>query len=73
MAAEIARAESGGNPNAVSPADDIGLFQINKPTWGSLATFDELGNARAAVQISHDGANWSPWVTFQRDLYQGQC
>ncbi len=73
MAAEIARAESGGNPDAISPSDDLGLWQINKPVWGVLATFDELGNARAAVQISHDGANWSPWVTFQRGLYQGQC
>src|ERR1700744_573144 len=29
MAAEIATAESGGNPNAVSPTDDFGLWQIN--------------------------------------------
>ncbi len=76
MAAEIAKAESGGNPNATdydaNGTVDRGLFQINS-IWGALSTLDPLANARAAVQISVDGTSWSPWVTAQRNLYQGQC
>jgi hypothetical protein len=44
MAAEIAMAESGGNPNAISPTDDFGLWQING-SHGSMATLNPLGNA----------------------------
>ena len=76
MAAEIARAESGGQQNATdnntNGSTDRGLWQINS-TWGSLSTYDPAGNARAAVQISHDGTDWSPWVTWQTGAYQGQC
>ena len=73
MAAQIAMAESGGNPNAISPTDDLGLWQVNRPVWGALASFDPLTNARSAVSISDGGSNWSPWVTFQRGLYRGKC
>jgi LysM repeat protein len=73
MAAEIAMAESGGNQYAVSSTDDIGYWQINEPTWGSLATFDPVGNAQAAIQISDDGADWEPWTTYQTGAYYGQC
>ena len=41
MAAEIAMAESGGNPNALSPTDDFGYWQINASN-GSLATYNAL-------------------------------
>lgn len=73
MAAEIAMAESGGNQDAVSPTDDLGYWQINVAAHGSMATFDPLGNARAAVSISSDGTDWSPWTTFQTGAYQGKC
>ena len=46
MAAEIAMAESSGNQYAVSSTDDIGYWQINAPIWGSLATYDPVGNAK---------------------------
>ena len=76
MAAEIARAESGGQQNATdnnsNGSTDRGYFQINS-TWGALSTYDPAGNARAAVQISHDGTDWGPWVTYQTGAYQGQC
>ncbi len=72
MAAEIAMAESGGNPNAVSPTDDFGLWQING-SHGALATLDPLGNARAAVSISGDGSDWGPWTTFTSGAYSGKC
>ena len=76
MAAEIATAESSGNPgstdNDSNGSTDRGLWQINS-TWGNLSTYNELGNAQAAVQISHDGTSWQPWVTFQKGAYQGKC
>jgi hypothetical protein len=72
-AAEIAMAESSGRQYAASATSDVGYWQINAPVWGSLATTDPLGNARAAVQISHDGTDWSPWVTYNTGAYQGRC
>ena len=73
MAAEIATAESGGNPYAVSPTDDIGLWQINLPSWGSEASTNPVVNARAAVSISDDGTNWGPWTTYTSGAYIGRC
>ena len=73
MAAEVATAESGGNPNAVSGTDDIGLWQINAPSWGAMATFNPLSNAHSAIAISSDGTNWWPWVTYQQGLEIGRC
>ena len=76
MAAEIARAESSGRQYATD-ADgngtvDRGYWQVNSIN-GAGSTYDATGNARAAVQISDDGTNWSPWVTYQTGAYQGQC
>jgi LysM repeat protein len=72
MAAEIARAESSGNPNAISPTDDFGLWQINASN-GSLATLNTYQNARSAIILSRDGANWDPWTTYHIGAYYGQC
>jgi LysM repeat protein len=72
MAAEIARAESGGNPNAISPTDDFGLWQINGSN-GSLATLNAYENARSAIILSHNGTNWDPWTTYHIGAYYGQC
>lgn len=72
MAAEIAMAESGGNQYALSPTDDYGYWQINA-SHGAMATFNPYGNARAAVIISNDGANWSPWTTYTSGAYVGRC
>ncbi len=76
VAAEIARAESGGRQYATD-ADgngtvDRGYWQVNS-IHGALSTYDPAGNARAAVELSGDGTNWSPWVTYQTGAYQGQC
>ena len=76
MAAEIARAESGGHQYA---ADNDGNGTVDRGYWqvnsihGALSTYDPAGNARAAVELSGDGTNWSPWVTYQTGAYQGQC
>jgi LysM repeat protein len=72
MAAEIARAESSGNPNAISPTDDFGLWQINASN-GALATLNPYENARSAIILSHDGSNWDPWTTYHIGAYYGQC
>ena len=72
MAAEIAMAESGGNPNAISPTDDFGLWQING-SHGSMATLNPLGNARSAVSISGNGSNWGAWTTYTSGAYSGKC
>ena len=76
MAAEIAMAESAGQQNATGNNSDgsvdRGYWQINS-THGALSTFDAAGNARAAVQLSSDGTDWSPWVTYNTGAYQGKC
>jgi Lysozyme like domain len=72
LAAEIATAESGGNPHAISPTNDYGLWQING-SWGALASLDPFANARAAVRISGNGSNWRPWTTYVSGAYIGRC
>jgi LysM repeat protein len=72
MAAEIAMAESSGQQFATGAAGERGYWQIN-PDHGSLSTYDPLGNAKAAVIISGDGTNWTPWTTFTSGAYQGRC
>ena len=72
MAASIAMAESGGNPNAISPTNDDGLWQING-SHGAEATLNPLGNAEAAVSISGNGSSWGPWTTYTSGAYAGRC
>jgi len=72
MAASIAMAESSGEEFATGAAGERGYWQIN-PDHGSLSTYDPLGNAKAAVIISDDGANWTPWTTFTSGAYRGRC
>ena len=72
MAAEIAMAESGGNPNAISPTDDYGLWQINASN-GALATLNPYENAKSAIILSDDGSNWDPWTTYTSGAYSGRC
>lgn len=72
MAAEIAMAESGGNPNAISPTNDFGLWQINGSN-GALATLNPLQNAKSAITLSGNGTNWGPWTTYHSGAYAGKC
>jgi len=71
-AASIAEAESGGQQFATGTVGERGYWQIN-PNHGSLSTYDPLGNAKAAVVISGDGTNWTPWTTFTSGAYLGRC
>jgi LysM repeat protein len=73
MAAEIAMAESGGRQYAYSPTNDYGYWQINGSHGPAQATFNPLGNAKAAIAISGNGSNWSPWTTYVTGAYQGRC
>jgi LysM repeat protein len=72
MAAEIAMAESSGQQFATGTVGERGYWQIN-PNHGSLSTYDPLGNAKAAVFLSDDGANWTPWTTFTSGAFEGRC
>lgn len=72
MAADIAMAESSGNPNAISPTDDYGLWQINASN-GALATLNPFQNAKSAITLSGNGTNWNPWTTYRTGAYAGRC
>jgi LysM repeat protein len=72
MAAEIAMAESGGDPNAISPTDDFGLWQINASN-GALATLNPFQNAKSAITLSDNGTDWNPWTTYHSGAYSGRC
>ena len=71
-AASIAMAESGGNQFATGGVGERGYWQIN-PVNGALSTYNALGNAHAALVMSGNGANWSPWTTFTSGVYAGRC
>jgi hypothetical protein len=75
-AAEIAMAESSGRQYAslynTNGTTDRGYWQINS-VHGSLSTYGAYANARAAVLISNNGSNWTPWVTYSTGAYQGKC
>ena len=66
-------AESGGNQNALSPTDDYGYWQINASHGPAMATFNALGNAKAAIAVSSDGNDWAPWTTYVDGAYAGRC
>jgi LysM repeat protein len=73
MAAEIAMAESGGRQYALSPTNDYGYWQINGSHGAAEATFNPIGNARAAIAISDNGRDWYPWTTYVTGAYGGRC
>jgi LysM repeat protein len=71
-AAEIAMAESGGRQYAHSPTNDFGYWQING-VHGAMATYNPIGNAKAAIAISSNGHNWRAWTTYVTGAYRGRC
>ena len=73
MAAEIAMAESGGRQDALSPTNDYGYWQINGSHGPAEATFNPIGNAKAAIAISDNGSDWDPWTTYVTGAYSGRC
>ena len=73
IAAEIAMAESGGRQYAHSPTNDFGYWQINGGHGPAMATYNPIGNAKAAIAISSNGRNWRPWTTYVTGAYRGRC
>jgi LysM repeat protein len=73
MAAEIAMAESGGNQYAHSPTNDYGYWQINGSHGPAMATYNPIGNAKAAIAISDNGRDWRAWTTYTSGAYAGRC
>lgn len=68
IAAAVALAESGGNPSSISPSGDYGLWQINSSNFGEYAldsqtALNPLANARTAIAMSGNGANWACWCS----------
>ncbi len=59
FAACIAEHESGGNPRAISPTSDYGLWQEHNDP----AALAPVVSAKTAVQMSSDGTDWSAWTT----------
>lgn len=73
VAAAIAMAESGGNPEAVGDSGkSIGLWQIHLPSHPEFG-FQDLKNpevnARAAFAISRNGTDWTPWSVYKSGAY----
>ena len=73
LAASIALAESTGRPDATNQntngSTDRGLWQINS-VHGAQSTYDITGNVKAAIAISNNGTNWTPWSTFNSGAYK---
>jgi soluble lytic murein transglycosylase-like protein len=76
LAAAVAMAESGGNPNAYGDPQyggSIGLWQINlraHPEYDPQKLYVPKYNAQAAYAISSGGTNWRPWTTFRNGAYR---
>lgn len=73
IAAQIATAESGGNPGAISPTDDYGLWQINASNAPGSEMLNPIANVREAIALSGNGSNWSPWTTYTSGIYASEC
>lgn len=70
LAAAIAMAESGGNPNAYNTEGSYGLFQIDvvyNPKYASNPSvlFDPKTNAKAAYAIWKQAGGFTPWTTYR--------
>jgi hypothetical protein len=74
LAAAVAMAESGGFAAAVGDnGKSLGLWQINTPshpTYNAQSLLEPTYNGNAALAISKNGADWSPWTTFRSGAYQ---
>lgn len=76
LAAAVAMAESGGDPNArnhnTNGSVDRGLWQINSvhKQYDAAKLFSADYNATAAYAIGGGGTNWQPWVTYNTGAYK---
>lgn len=74
VAAAIAMAESGGDPQAVGDnGSSFGLWQVHTPAhpeYDQTCLFDPACSARAAYAISRQGTDFSPWSTYENGQYR---
>lgn len=77
LAAAVAMAESGGKAWIIVPepkgGPSFGLWQIHlsdHPQFRGVDLLDPATNARAALEISRNGADWSPWSTYKNGLHK---
>jgi soluble lytic murein transglycosylase-like protein len=71
VAIAVSKAESGLNPSAISPTDDWGLMQINRPSHISKFTKSMLDideNLRVA-RIIYLAEGWTKWSAFTNGSY----
>ena len=75
MAAAVADASSGLNPNATRTNPDktisVGLWLVPKNGVPPGST-DPMANARAAIQLSKNGTDWSQWCVTWSDNNCGE-
>lgn len=53
--------------------NSYGLWQVNRnahPQYSASTLYDQLGAARAAVEISSNGRNFGPWSTYTNGAYR---
>lgn len=68
VAVSVAKAESNGWAEAVSPSADYGIWQINISNLRARGisiseAFDPDVSAQIAIDMSGNGSNWAPWCT----------
>ena len=74
LATAVSMAEDhAGDPSAMSPTRDIGLWQVNELWWskfgGQQALTDPLKNAKAAKAIK-DQQGWKAWSTYNAGVHR---
>lgn len=73
-AAAVAMAESAGDPSAKGDGgNSLGLWQINVPShpeYAAVPLLDPEQNARAALVVSENGTNWSPWTQYRNGAFR---
>ena len=79
IAAAVAMAESQGNPSASCinclgvTERSFGLWQINTlahPQYNETSLLQPVYNAQAALAVSSNGTNWTPWSTYTSGKYK---
>jgi hypothetical protein len=74
VAAAVAMAESGGNPNAVGDqGTSFGLWQFHMPAHPGQPVSRAMSPSSAAAwafELSKGGTDWSPWTTFTTGAYR---
>ena len=71
--AALATCESSGNPRAVSPSGDLGLYQFNQQTWTAIGGHGSPVQASPAeqtlrAQLLYVQRGTAPWPTCGRRL-----